>query len=247
MYKLVIADDEYEIRYGLVNYFPWDELGFEVIGQAANGREALEIISEGNTDVLLCDIHMPVMTGIDVIKEIHKQNYPVFTVFLSGYQEFQYAQNAVKYGAKNYILKPTKFPEITETFTQIKKELDQRSQPQVQPISMNKSSNVENDPIILKIKEYVKKNYKNATLEEAAQMVFMNPHYISKYFKQKTDENFSDYVFQIKMEEAGKLLKNMEFKTYEVSEMVGYSNAKNFTRAFRKYFGVSPKEYRFLG
>ncbi|WP_223590147.1 response regulator transcription factor [Neobacillus bataviensis] len=244
MYNLVIADDEYEIRHGLVNYFPWEEIGFEVIGQASNGKEVLELISESNTDVLLCDIQMPIMTGIEVIKEIHQQNSPVMTIFLSGYQEFHYAQSAIKYGVKNYILKPTKFSDLTEAFTQIKKELDLRNpSPPLTDIATNVK---DEDPIILKIKDYVKNNYKNATLEDAAQIVFMNPHYVSKYFKQKTEENFSDFVFQIKMEEAANLLKTMKYKAYEVSEMVGYSNAKNFTRAFRKYFGISPKEYRLI-
>lgn len=243
MYQLVIADDEYEIRHGLVNYFPWNELGFEVVGEAANGKEALELILEGNADVLLCDIQMPIMTGIDVIKEMHEQNSPVLTVFLSGYQEFHYAQSAIKYGVKNYILKPTNFSEITEAFSQVKKELDQRIPASTQTASA-KLKNDDDDPIINKIKDYVKINFKNATLDEAAQVVYMNPHYVSKYFKQKTDVNFSDFLFQVKMEEAAKLIKEMKYKAYEVSEMVGYSNAKNFTRAFRKYFGVSPKEYR---
>lgn len=243
MYQLVIADDEYEIRHGLVNYFPWNELGFEVIGEAANGKEALELISQGNADVLLCDIQMPIMTGIEVIKKMHEQKSPVLTVFLSGYQEFHYAQSAIKYGVKNYILKPTNFSEITEAFSQIKKELDQRIPASTQTASA-KLKNDDDDPIINKIKDYVKINFKNATLDEAAQVVYMNPHYVSKYFKQKTDVNFSDFLFQVKMEEAAKLIKEMKYKAYEVSEMVGYSNAKNFTRAFRKYFGVSPKEYR---
>lgn len=243
MYQLVIADDEYEIRHGLVNYFPWNELGFEVIGEAANGKEALDLVSEGNADVLLCDIQMPIMTGIEVIKEMHEQKSPVLTVFLSGYQEFHYAQSAIKYGVKNYILKPTNFSEITEAFSQIKKELDQRIPASTQTASEN-LKNDDDDPIINKIKDYVKINFKNATLDEAAKVVYMNPHYVSKYFKQKTDVNFSDFLFQVKMEEAAKLIKEMKYKAYEVSEMVGYSNAKNFTRAFRKYFGVSPKEYR---
>ena len=244
MYNLVIADDEYEIRHGLVNYFPWEDLGFEVIGQASNGKEALEMISDLKADALLCDINMPIMTGIEVIREMHQQHSSVLTVFLSGYQEFHFAQEAIKYGVKSYILKPTKFAELTDAFTQIKKELDDRNPHNVQAELINKDSIISVDPIIDKIKEYVKVNFKTASLEDAARIVYMNPHYISKYFKQKTDENFSEFVFQIKMEEAAKLLKRMEFKTYEVSEMVGYSNAKNFTRAFRKYFGASPKEYR---
>ncbi|WP_040207489.1 response regulator transcription factor [Neobacillus jeddahensis] len=246
MYNLVIADDEYEIRNGLVNYFPWEDIGFKVIGQAANGKEALELISSGDADVLLCDIQMPIMTGLEVIKEIYQQNSPVITVFLSGYQDFHFAQTAIKYGAKNYILKPTNFSDLTDAFTPIKKELDQRNPPPFQTKIVNQQSGSEHDPIIHKIKDYVKSHFKDASLDDAAQIVYMNPHYVSKYFKQKTDQNFSEFVFQIKMEEAANLLKEMKYKAYEVSEMVGYSNAKNFTRAFRKYFGVSPKEYRQL-
>ncbi|MEH7303826.1 response regulator transcription factor [Neobacillus drentensis] len=246
MYNLVIADDEYEIRHGLVNYFPWEEVGFEVIGKASNGVEALELISKGNVDALLCDISMPKMTGIEVIKDIYLQQSDVMTVFLSGYQEFHYAQEAIKYGVKNYILKPTKFSDLMEAFSQIKKELDQRIPRKAERVLGHRNIDGEDDPIIFKIKDYVKTNFKSASLEDAAQTVYMNPHYVSKYFKQKTDENFSDFVFQVKMEEAAKLLKTMKYKAYEVSEMVGYSNAKNFTRAFRKYFGVSPKEYRLL-
>jgi two-component system, response regulator YesN len=246
MYSLVIADDEFEIRQGLVHYFPWNDVGFEVIGQATNGKEALEMVSDGKADALLCDINMPVMNGIEVIKEMHTQNSPVLTVFLSGFQEFHYAQNAIKYGVKSYILKPTKFEDLTEAFTQIKRELDLRKQTQGTLQYIGQPKNAEHDPVIQKIQEYVKLNFKNATLDEAAKIVYMNPHYVSKYYKQKTDENFSDFLFQTRMQEAGTLLKNMKYKTYEVSEMVGYSNAKNFTRAFRKHFGVSPKEYRLL-
>ncbi|UUZ94754.1 helix-turn-helix transcriptional regulator [Paenibacillus sp. P25] len=72
----------------------------------------------------------------------------------------------------------------------------------------------------------------------------MNPYYLSKYFKSKTGENFSDYLTRIRMNTAAELLKDIKYKTYEVSEMVGYSSAKNFTRTFRKYFGQSPKEFR---
>ncbi|WP_304944114.1 helix-turn-helix domain-containing protein, partial [Vallitalea guaymasensis] len=94
------------------------------------------------------------------------------------------------------------------------------------------------------IKNITKNNYQNVTLQYVADKVNISPSYLSKYFKSKTGENFSDYVLKIKMEKARELLMDIKYKTYEVSELVGYTNPKNFTRAFKKYFGQSPRNYR---
>lgn len=246
LYNLVIADDEYEIRHGLSSYFPWEDLGFQVISNVSNGKEVIDIIAKLKVDALLCDIRMPIMTGIEVAEILHKNNENVSVVFLSGYKDFTYAQKAIEYGVKNFIVKPTKFSELSEVFTKIKLDLDQKKPELIDepPLQNNKESEPSNDPVITKIQEYIAANYNSATLEEAANTVYMNPFYVSKYFKQKTGKNFSEYLLEVKMEEAAKLLKDLKYKTYEISEMVGYRNSKNFTRAFRKYFGMTPKEYR---
>ncbi|NRG48426.1 response regulator [Bacillus sp. CRN 9] len=246
MYNLIIADDEYEIRHGLSNYFPWESVGFKVIASVSDGKEVLNMVSKLEIDVVLCDIRMPGMTGIEVAEELYRMNESVFIVFLSGYKDFTYAQKAIEYGVKNYIVKPTKFSELLNVFTKIKIELDQ-IKVELLPVkqsTFNKSSEKAVDPVIVKIKDYVIHNFNHATLEKAAKTVYMNPHYVSKYFKQKTGKNFSEYLIEIKMEEAAKLLMDLKYKTYEVSEMVGYTNSKNFTRAFSKFFGLTPKEYR---
>nr|WP_275900810.1 helix-turn-helix transcriptional regulator [Paenibacillus periandrae] len=75
----------------------------------------------------------------------------------------------------------------------------------------------------------------------------MNPDYVSKYFKQKTGQNFSDYIVEIRMGKAIELLQDINYKTYEISELVGYSYPKNFTRTFKKFYGISPREFRNSG
>ncbi|WP_391117664.1 response regulator [Psychrobacillus sp. L3] len=239
MYKLLIADDEYEIRNGLSSYFPWEDIGFEVVGQAANGIEVLEFITDHSVDVILSDIRMPEMSGIDIAKKLFEQNSTIQIVFLSGYKDFHYAQQAINYGVKNYISKPTKYSELSSTFIRIKERLDQKPNSKVS--SQQESTS---DKIVETIKKYVNEHYKEASLEGASQLVHMNPYYISKYFKEKTSGNFSDYVVSIKMNKAAELLLDMKLKIYEISEMVGYSNSKNFTRSFRKHYGKTPKEYR---
>jgi two-component system, response regulator YesN len=252
MYKLLIADDEYEIRNGLSNYFPWNDIGFEVVHQASNGVEVLQYLKVHSVDAILCDIRMPVMTGIDLAKELYTQKSPVKIIFLSGYKEFDYAQKAINYGVKNYILKPTKYDELLSIFTKIKEELDREKQSasafntdNLEPSIIEKENvkPLDSDRIIVRIKAYVMENYKDASLEGASQMVHMNPHYISKYFKEKTGENFSDFVVGVKMSKAADLLNHSNHKVYEISELIGYSNSKNFTRSFRKYFGKSPSEF----
>lgn len=243
MYKLLIADDEYEIRTGLAKYFSWNQIGFEVVGLAADGSAAYAFIKAHPVDVLLCDIRMPVMSGIDLAKELHQNHIPVKTVLLSGYREFEYAQRAIEYGVRNYIVKPTKYAEVIAVFSELKKELD------VSPADNKGNADGgagtrPRSPVVDRIREYVQNNYATATLEDSARLVYMNSFYLSKYFKQKTGENFSDYLTKVKMRKAAELLRDFKYKTYEVSTMTGYTNPKNFTRAFKKFHHCTPREYR---
>ncbi|WP_240417267.1 response regulator transcription factor [Paenibacillus periandrae] len=248
MHKLLIVDDEYEIRNGLSHYIPWNEIGFEVVGHVENGLAALNFISKHPVHVLLCDIRMPVMTGIDVARELSKQKSHVKIVLLSGYKEFEYAQQALDFGVRSYLLKPAKYTEIYAVFSRIKEELDENPPPTPSPPEAAFEKTIEEDDIstraIRLIKKYIHEHYKDATLENAAKIVYLNPYYLSKYFKTQTGENFSDYLTRVRMNKAVELLKDVKYKTYEISELVGYSNAKNFTRSFRKYFGQTPREFR---
>ncbi|MBN2981124.1 MULTISPECIES: response regulator transcription factor [Cohnella] len=239
MYKLLLADDEKEIRNGLSQYFPWAETGYELVGLCENGQEALRFMDSRPVDVLLCDIRMPVMNGLEVAKRLHETKSKTKVVFLSGYKDFEYAKQALSYDVHDYIVKPTQFGELSRVFTSLKLELDESSS-----AGAPASGASFDEKVIAAIKSYVEENYPNATLEEAAARVHMNPHYVSKYFKDKTGDTFSDYLVGVKMAKAAELLMDIRYKTYEISEMVGYGYAKNFTRTFRKHFGLSPREFR---
>ncbi|MFS0725408.1 response regulator [Paenibacillus sp. 1P07SE] len=243
MYTLLLVDDEQEIRSGLSQYFPWHEVGFELVGQCADGREALQFLETRTVDVVLCDIRMPILSGLDVAQQLHERRSSIKIVFLSGYKDFEYAKQAMAYGIKHYIVKPTKYSELFDVFSSLKLELDEALTQTTSPAAAAQSTSF-NAQVIAAIQGYVENNYAKATLEEAASIVHMNPHYVSKYYKEKTGENFSDYVTAVKMARAAELLKDIRYKTYEVSEMVGYSYAKNFTRTFKRVHGISPREYR---
>ncbi|MCJ7843244.1 response regulator [Lederbergia sp. NSJ-179] len=241
MYKILLVDDEQEIRFGLKNYFPWNNLGFDVIHDCENGKKALEFMKENLVDVVLTDIRMPVMDGIDLARELKEKEIPIQIIFLSGYKDFHYAQNAIKYGVRDYIVKPGKYEEIEEVFTVLKKDLDK----EWHKVKMNPSeSNSYTENITLTIKKYTKEHYADVTLEDLSQLLKMSPNYISTFFKEKTGMNFSTYLTEIRMKKAADLLVDYHYKTYEISDLLGYNSPKSFTRTFKKYYGVTPREYR---
>ncbi|MCR8635062.1 MULTISPECIES: response regulator transcription factor [Paenibacillus] len=258
MYKLIVVDDETKIRNGICNYFPWNEIGFEIVAEAKNGRQALDYILKHDVDVVLSDIKMPVMTGVELAQELHSRKSKTKIVFLTGYKEFDYAQKALVYGVKSYIIKPTKYEELLEIFSRIKDELDDEQSreallqgqavtaaPLVEEVAEENTEELGyHEKKIAAIKSYVLEHYKDVTLEEVAGLFHMNLYYLSKYFKKWSGQNFSDYVISVKMEKAAEMLKDITYKTYEIGSFIGYDNAKNFSRAFKLYYGKSPREFR---
>ena len=241
MYKLVIADDEFEIRNGLSNYFPWHDVGFQVVYTASNGKEVIEYISSHPVDVILSDIKMPVLSGLDLAAYVASLDQNIIFLLLSGFTDFEYAQKAISYKVREYLVKPTKYTQILEVFNAIKKELDASSSSP--PASLESPISCDHQSIQFML-DYTQKNLATVSLEDIATKIYMNPYYLSKLFKEKTNQNFSDYIFKLKMKKAAELMCDSSYRTYEISEMLGYTNPKNFSRAFKKFYNQSPAEYR---
>lgn len=240
MYELLIADDETNTRNILASCFPWEEQGFHVCSQKDSGLEALEYLREHTVHVILTDISMPGMDGIQLAKEISElSGTKPMVVFLSAYDNFQYAQNAIRYGVRYYVLKPTNFTELKEIFCNVKKELDIKYHG-----DSGEQQNQCPDDIIQKVLSYCRKNYMEGSLSSLAESLYMNPSYLSQLIKQKTSETFSDLLNEARMKQAALLLKDPDAKIYNISSQIGYVNPNNFARAFKAYWGVTPTEYR---
>lgn len=248
MYTLIIVDDEYEICTGLANYFPWAELGFSVSGTFDSGARAMDFLRENPVDVVLTDIRMPEISGIDLARFLF-ENYPhILCIFLSGYADFTYARKAIEYGVRFYIVKPTVYQELFDVFTKVRFELEKNAAalPDSQDRAAVPDAPQEGyyDKTIRKIKTYINENYAHISLDFLATHIGMNPYYLSSFFKHHTGEKFIDYVLRVKMQKAAELLQHTNLRIFEVSLMVGYKNANNFGRTFKEYFNVSPSEYR---
>lgn len=243
IHKMVIVDDETDTRDALSHYFPWDQLGFEVVGLFENGKQALESIKIDPPHVVFSDIRMPIMTGIQLAEELFHLHSKVKIIFLSAFADFEVAKQALVYGVKDYILKPAKYKELIEVFSRIKDELESVSTDNETEYGEIKEYNYDEE-VIATIKMYLEKNYRNASLREASALVRMNPSYLSQFIKLKTGENFSQCLMRVRMRKASDQLRDISNKVYDVSDNVGYSNPKNFSRSFKSYFGKTPMEFR---
>lgn len=126
MYRVQIVDDEPIIRMGLQRMYDWTKQGFEIVCIAQNGKEALEQLEAEKIDLIVTDIEMPIMNGLEFIKEVRERKIDVEIIVLTAYEDFEYAKEAIKYGVSEYILKPTGTEEIEKMLTHAKVQLENK-------------------------------------------------------------------------------------------------------------------------
>lgn len=242
MYKIVIVDDESEVSGGLARYFPWKENGFEVVRCFNNAHQALEYLEQTQADVLITDICMPGMSGLELVKELRMKKINLQMILLSAYKNFQYAQQAMFYGVKYYLVKPASYSEVLEILENVKQDLNKAAEGNVHNLKKNAGLNAK---IIFQINNYIAEHYDTVTLPVLSELTHMNESYLSRFYRENTGETISAYIMQVKMKQALRLLQDISYKNiYQVAETLGYTNAKSFSKAFKSFYGLNPQEYR---
>lgn len=237
--KLLIADDEDTIRNGIAKYIQLHTDRFDKIYLAANGQEALDIIFRDKPDILFLDVQMPLMDGIEVMQEAKRAGILPYTMILSGYDEFKYCQQALRLGAKEYLLKPVRSKDILQMVNRVADELFGA------PKDTQTESAGEKNHFVELAKEYVEEHYyKNIMLADVAQKVGISVGYLSTLFQRELSKGFVDYLNEIRIEHACTYLRQNYLKTYEIAYKVGFKDEKYFSKVFKKIKGQSPSEYR---
>lgn len=237
--KLLIADDEDTIRNGIAKYIQLHTDRFDKIYLAANGKEALDMILRDKPDIMFLDVQMPLMTGIEVMQEARRADALPYTMILSAYDEFKYCQQALRLGAKEYLLKPVRSSDILRMVNYAADELfGVVEQPRME-------SAEEKNYLVELAREYVEEHYyENLMLADVAQKVGISAGYLSTLFQRQMAKGFVDYLNEIRVEHACAYLRQNYLKTYEIAYKVGYRDEKYFSRVFKKIKGQSPSEYR---
>lgn len=248
--RAVIIDDETWIREGLSEHINWDSLGIHLVQVFQDGLEALSYIEDSPVDILLSDIRMPSMTGLELVarlREWEKMNdspSSVKVIFLSGYGDFNYAQEALRLGAIDYLLKPTDVEQVEEVLLKAKqlcaKEASRSTDQSAKPKAEEPSSYLIKKALAMIHARFTEDLHLNQIAEE----LFVTSNYLSRLFRQETGQSFSDYISHMRMKKSCELLSNGTLKIYQIGEAVGCPNPRYFSEWFQKQKGMSPGEYR---
>lgn len=261
MIRLLIADDEKLEREALAELV---QRRFErevVLEVAENGRKAADTAVLWGADLILMDIEMPGMSGLDAARAVLAQRPSCRVIFVTAYSLFQYAHEAVHLGACDYLLKPVDPDEleasVRRAMRQIETErkLEELAAARPQPEQTETEEEAEDAPeegensqtalVVAHVRRYLEDNYMfDLSLDSVGEILHISPAYLSAQFKKYQKMNFLDCLTELRINAAKELLADPFRSSAEVASMVGYEDASYFARAFKKRTGMTPTQYR---
>lgn len=253
MYRVLVVEDEDIIRKGIMLSFDWTSIQCTMVGEARNGLEGVEKIQELSPDIVILDVNMPLMDGLEMIKStIEKYEYSA--IILSGYSEFDYAKRAMKYGATEYLLKPLNKEEMLEAVERAKKEreikkaylIKQNDREQLKSIELLKEydSSSREDAVVKKMVAYIEKNYeRKITMQDLVEALNYSETFLNRRFKGVMGTTFIDYLNRYRIQRSIGMIMDKNLTIQEIAWACGVGEYKYFRTVFKKYVGCSPKEY----
>jgi Response regulator containing CheY-like receiver domain and AraC-type DNA-binding domain len=245
--RTVVVEDEELILNNLVKKIQAADPVFQVVGTATDGKSAIRALEDHTVDLLITDIHMPAMDGLEVIRHAH-MNYPnIHKVIVSGYNEFEYARQALQHGVVDYLLKPVKSKDLELMLGRIKIRAGQVRE-QRKPEKAAKLDNHDYTPaeIVESVQLFLQNNFaRELNLEDISRQFNFNPSYLTKIFIKHAGEPPSKYLITLRIREAKRLLETeKDVSIKDVGELVGYPDPYYFSRLFKQVTGATPREYR---
>lgn len=271
--RIVVVEDEEKVRKGIIRLIHKLSDAYQVVGECENGSDGVVIIKETKPDLVVTDIRMPVMSGIEMLELLKMEGVTPRTIILSGHSEFEHARKALQIGVViEYLLKPITVDDFKQVLLHAEKHMTTRlvnggpqSQSfidleQLEPNDLRKAlletvdkiaEHLANMPkshslVIHKSMKIIQDKFSSGiTLEELAKALNITPEYLSSLFQKELGISFTAYIKDIRIRKAKELLTS-PLKAFEVAQQVGYSDAKYFTRVFKDVTGLTPGEFQKL-
>lgn len=242
--KILIVEDEQRSRIGLKNLIDGAEGNYNVIGEASDGKKALNLIQALSPDVVFTDIRMPFISGIELIRICRSEKIKCEFVIVTAFAEFDYAQKAISLGVTEYLLKPLIEEDVVRTLHHLEKKLEgSRQYNWEQNMSLRKQY-PNAHPLILKVLDFIESSYKDKiSQKQLAASLGISPEYLSYLFKKETGKTFSRFVQNYRIQMAKSLLRNGSCNKDDVPFLVGFSDEKYFHKVFHDVTGKSVHEF----
>jgi two-component system response regulator YesN len=255
----LVADDEQIILNGLCS-LDWRSIGVSVVGSVDNGLEAIEIIQSEMVDIILTDIRMSGLDGIAIAKFVCEHEIGTGVILLSGYSDFNYAREGIRYNVMEYLLKPSDPKEIFAAVQRVGGQIEKRRNTDRRlkylEAELGKQQLVRNkDDIILgeiehsetakRILNYIAHNYKKPiSLSSLSSEIYYSSIYLSKVIKKTTGYTFLDIVNGMRIYEAAEQLSANSDKLSVIAENAAIADERYFSQVFKKYYGKTPSAYK---
>ena len=261
MIRLLIADDERMEREALADIVMRRFEHEVTVEMAENGRKAADTAVLWEADLILMDIEMPGMNGLDAARAVLEQRPECKVIFITAYSLFQYAHEAVHLGACDYLLKPVDPDELEasirrairqieterklEALAPVQPEPEVPAAPEAPAPAHPESENQQTALVMAHVRRYLEDNYMfDISLDSVGEILHISPAYLSAQFKKYQKMNFLDCLTELRINAAKELLNDPFRSSAEVASMVGYEDASYFARAFKKRTGMTPTQYR---
>ena len=241
MIKVLVVEDEEMIRKGIVLTVNWESLDCKVVGEAANGLEGLEAVKRLNPELIITDIKMPQMDGIEMLQKLREMGNNTHVIILSAYDTFSYAQSALRLGAVDYLLKPFHDGALERAVTLVHEKLYPNSKTKILLVKEGPKSNYVREAM-----DYIRMHFNDPgiCISSIAEYLNISEGYLSHTFKKETGLSPLNYLTQYRIQQAMQMLEDCRIRVYEVAEKVGYQDIAYFSSTFKKLTGMSPSDYQ---
>jgi len=261
MYSLALFDDERWVRTLIESLIPFASYGLEMVAESDNGATALALCKEYQPDIVITDIQMPGLTGLELIEAIRNETANTEIIIISGFDEFEYAKKAIRFRVNEYLLKPVEEHQLHDALKTSMNNIDKRIQESHRIRSLKRNlkrlritSGVQNESIdiscsdarISKILSLIHTYFMDPiSIQSASEEIGMNPTYFSELFKKTTGKGFCQYVSDVRLAKAKELIREKpHLKVQDIAVACGFSDPNYFSRLFRKKTGYTFTDYK---
>lgn len=243
MYKALIIDDEKPVQIAIQKLGHWSAYQIEPPRLACNGKDGLQAMREFHPDIVFVDMNMPVMDGASFLKAASLEFPDSQYIVVSGYDQFSYAQQALHYGACEYLLKPVEEEALNDAIEKAILRIDPEAS--FGAGETEARANISPEEVVTIIKEYIDNNFcQNIRITMFSEKYFFSTEYLTKLFRNRYGYTIYEYVLKLRMERAKELLEDENNKIIDIAERLGYADNHYFSKAFRTYYQISPSQYR---